>query len=423
MGFFNRFKNGWNAFFNKDPTNYNDGHSYNSYNYRPDRYILNPYNSRSIMAPTINRIATDVSSISIEHIRVNDENKYTETINDSLNDIFTFSANIDQSGQAFVQDIVMSMCDEGVVALVPTSASDNPFLTDSYKIYSARVCKIVSWYPDSVVVKLYNENTGDYEEKRFPKRIVCIIENPFYQLMNSPNSDLQRLVKKLALLDSMETKNGAGKLDLIIQLPYVVKTEQQRAQADLRKRAIEQQLIDSPYGIAYTDGTERITQLNRPAENTLVQQISDLKQDIHNQLGMTQAIFDGTADEATIINYENRTIKVILNAIVNETRRKWISKTARSQGQTIAYITDPFRHLTVSQLAEASDKFTRNAILSSNEVRSAMGYKPSDDPDADALRNKNLNENKNPSGNANSEVSETDVSKILKEMEENQNGI
>lgn len=420
MGFFDRFKNSWNAFFNKDPTDYNDGYNHSTHNYRPDRYILNPYNGRSIMAPAINRIATDVSNASIEHVRLNMEGRYLETINDSLNDIFTFSANIDQSGQAFVQDIVMSMCDEGVVAIVPTDAIGNPFYTDSYKIITARVAKIVSWHPDSVTVRLYNEYTGNYEEKRFPKRIICIIENPFYQLMNAPNSTLQRLVKKLALLDSMETKNGAGKLDLIIQLPYVVKSEQKRAQAELRKREIEQQLIDSPYGIAYTDGTERITQLNRPAENTLVEQINDLKLDIYNQLGMTQSVFDGTADESTMINYENRTIKVILNAIVNEVRRKWISKTARSQGQSIIYIMNPFRHLTVSQISEAADKFTRNEILSSNEIRSVIGYKPSDNPDADALRNKNLNKNKDEIVEKNPSAEED---KINLEKEKNQNGI
>lgn len=412
MGFIKRFKNSWNAFFNKDPTPSNTSVPYYTASYRPDRIMMSSTNGKSIMAPVINRIACDIASMSIEHVRVDKDGRYTETINSKLNDIFNLEANKDQTGQSFVQSIVMSLCDEGVVAIVPIDTTDDPIFSDSYEILTARVAKIVQWAPDNITVNVYNDKTGQFEDLVFPKRIACIIENPFYYLMNAPNSTLQRYLRKMAQLDTLDEKNSAGKLDIIIQLPYSVKTDLKRDQAEMRKRDLERQLVDSKYGIAYMDSSERITQLNRPAENTLIEQIDKLRADFYNQLGMTQSIFDGTADEAAIINYENRTLNVIANAIINEVRRKWISKTARSQGQSIMLIRDPFRHLTVGQTAEAADKFTRNEILSSNEVRAKIGYKPSSDPDADELRNKNLNKS----------AEEVSYKQKLPNKGENQNG-
>lgn len=419
MGFLRRIRNGWNAFLNKDPTGFTSGATYNTYgssSIRPDRKILSRYNGRSIMAPAINRIATDISMMSIEHVKANNKGEYEETVESSLNDLFNYSANVDQTGQAFIEDIVISLCDEGTIAVVPIDTEGDPMTSDNYKVLTARVGKIVAWYPSDILVEVYNDRTGHKENLLFPKRVACIIDNPFYYLMNDYNSTLQRLLRKLSLLDEADERNSGKKLDLIIQLPYVIKGDKRREQAELRKRGIEEQLIDSPYGIAYIDGTERIIQLNRPAENTLVEQINDLKADFYNQLGLTQAIFDGTADEATMINYENRTLSVIANAIINEIRRKWISQEARKNGETIMVIKDPFRNLTVSQIAEAADKFTRNEILSSNEIRSRIGYKPSDDPDADVLRNKNLNKSKEDIAEENQNGNKTnrDLEKLLR---------
>lgn len=380
---------------NKDPTTEEDigvgyGTNYGGY-YRPDRPILSTYNGRSIMTPVTNRIAVDVSQIKIQHVRIDENENFKETIHDSLNDILTFSANLDQSSDDFIQQLVLSMFDEGVVAVVPIDVRGDPYKSESYEILTARVGKIISWYPEYVTVRVYNDRTGQHEDITFPKSIVCIINNPFYYLMNAPNSTLQRLLKKLTLLDTLDERNGAGKLDLLIQLPYTVRSEQKREQAKMRKKDLEDQLYNSQYGIGYIDGTERIIQLNRPAENTLIDQITKLQTDFFNQLGMPQAIFDGTADENQMIMYERRTLTPIVDAIVHEMRRKWISKTARSQGQTIMSIKDPFKFMSAAQIAEASDKFTRNEIVSSNDIRSVIGMKPVDSEGANELRNKNLN--------------------------------
>lgn len=380
---------------NKDPTMEEDigvgyGTNYGGY-YRPDRPILSTYNGRSIMTPVTNRIAVDVSQIKIQHVRIDENENFKETIHDSLNDILTFSANLDQSSDDFIQQLVLSMFDEGVVAVVPIDVRGDPYKSESYEILTARVGKIISWYPEHVKVRVYNDRTGQHEDITFLKSMVCIINNPFYYLMNAPNSTLQRLLKKLTLLDILDERNGAGKLDLLIQLPYTVRSEQKREQAKLRKKDLEDQLYNSQYGIGYIDGTERIIQLNRPAENTLIDQITKLQTDFFNQLGMPQAIFDGTADENQMIMYERRTLTPIVDAIVHEMRRKWISKTARSQGQTIMSIKDPFKFMSAAQIAEASDKFTRNEIVSSNDIRSVIGMKPVDSEAANELRNKNLN--------------------------------
>lgn len=392
MSIFDRIKNGWNAFMNKDPTKIENYKSFGGFNsYRPDRPLLSTYSGRSIMTPVINRIAIDVSQITIKHVRLDEEGRFAETIEDSLNDVLTFSANIDQSGSDFIQQIVMSMFDEGVVAVVPIDCRGNPLQSESYNILTARVGKIINWFPRHVTVRVYNDNTGDYQDLTYPKSIVCIINNPFYYLMNAPNSTLQRLLKKLTLLDALDERNGAGKLDLLIQLPYTLRNEQKREQAKLRKKDLEDQLYNSQYGIGYIDGTERVIQLNRPAENTLIDQINKLQIDFFNQLGMSQAIFDGSATEEQLIIYERRTLTPTVDAIVNEMRRKWISKTARTQGQTIASIKDPFKFMSASQIAEAADRFTRNEIASSNDIRSIIGLKLVDTPEANELRNKNLN--------------------------------
>lgn len=392
MSIFNRIKNGWNAFMNKDPTiEKNIDYGYGFSGYRPDRPLLSTYNGRSIMTPVMNRISVDISQMTIVHARVNEDGKYKETINDSLNDILTFSANIDQSGSDFIQQLVMSLFDEGVVAIVPIDVRGDPINSDSYEILTARVGKIVSWYPKYVTVRVYNEETGRHEDLNFRKSLVCIVNNPFYYLMNAPNSTLQRLLKKLTLLDSLDEKNGAGKLDLLIQLPFSIRHEQKKEYAKSRKKDLEDQLYNSQYGVGYIDSTERVIQLNRPAENTLIDQINKLQSDFFNQLGMSQAIFDGTATEEQLIIYEKRSLIPTVDAIINEMRRKWISKTARTQGQSIVNIKDPFKFMSASQIAEAADKFTRNEIVSSNDVRSVIGMKPVDTAEANELRNKNLN--------------------------------
>lgn len=387
-----RLQHAWNAFFNKDPTISNNFYSYgNASYYRPDKRRYLRGNDRSIVTTIYNRIATDVSAINIEHVRLDENGRYVETIQSSLNNCLQLDANEDQTGRALIRDIVMSMFDEGCIAVVPTDTEFNPYKTDSYKILKLRVGKIIEWYPKHVRVELYNEETGRREEVVVMKRMTAIIENPFYSIMNEPNSTLQRLIRTLNNLDLSNENNASGKLDLIIQLPYVIKTPGRKQQAEIRRKDIEAQLAGSKYGIAFTDGTERITQLNRSVENNLWTQAKELTSMLYNQLGLTQSVFDGTADEKTMINYYNGTIDIILSAITEEMIRKFLTKTARSQGQSIKYFRDPFKLVPVKDLAEIADKFTRNEIATSNEMRSEIGWKPSNDPRADMLRNKNLN--------------------------------
>lgn len=387
----NRFRRAFNILLNRsDEFEYRDTGM--GYSYRPDRPRLSRGNERSIINSVFNRIAIDVAAIDIKHVRLDKNDSYVETIEDGLNNCLTMEANIDQTGRAFIQDIVMSMLDEGVVAAVPIETSENPNLTDSYDIYTMRTAKIVDWRPQHVKLRLYNDRTGRKEEIVLPKRRVAIMENPLYSIVNEPNSTLQRLIRKLNLLDAIDEQSGSGKLDLIIQLPYVVKSETRKKQAEDRKRSIEDQLVNSKYGIAYTDGTERITQLNRPVENNLMKQIEYLTSMLYSQLGITKEIMDGTADEKTMLNYNNRTIEPFLSTIVEEYRRKFLTKTARTQHQSIKFFREPFKLVPVSELAEIADKFTRNEIMTSNEVRQTIGMKPSNDPKADELRNKNLSE-------------------------------
>lgn len=384
-----RLKHAWNAFINnKDPTYRNTGAGYY---YRPDRVRLTGGNERSIATSVYNRIALDVSGIDIRHIRLDENDRFLKVIEGGLNDCLSIEANTDQTGRAFVQDVVMSMLDEGCVAIVPVDTDIDPE-NASYKINSMRTGKIVEWYPEHVRVRLYNERTGRQDEVTLPKKTVAIIENPLYAVINEPNSTMQRLIRKLNLLDVMDEQNSSGKLDLIIQLPYVIRTEKRREQAEIRRKDIERQLAGSKYGIAYTDGTERITQLNRPVENNLMAQVEYLTNLLYSQLGITQGVLDGSADDKTMNNYYNRTIEPILAAIVEEMRRKFLTKTARSQRQTVMYFRDPFKLVPVSEVPEFADKLTRNEIMSSNELRQILGLKPSDDPKADELRNKNLNQ-------------------------------
>lgn len=387
-----RFKHAWNVFMNKDPSRFND-HGTSSY-YRPDRPRFTRGNEQSIVTSVYNRIALDVASVAIRHVRLDKNDRYLEDMDSGLNNCLTLEANIDQTSRAFMQDVVMSMFDEGCVAIVPVDTDVDPEDTESYKILSIRTGKIVEWRPNHVRVRLYNDQTGQREEVWLRKDKVAIIENPLYAVINEPNSTMQRLIRKLNLLDVVDEQSSSGKLDLIIQLPYVIKTEARRQQAENRRKDIENQLAGSKYGIAYTDGTERITQLNRSVENNLMKQIEYLTSMLYSQLGITTTILDGTADEQTMLNYNNRTIEPILSAIVDEIKRKFLTKTARSQRQSIVFFRDPFRLVPVNNLAEIADKFTRNEIMTSNEFRQIVGMKPSDDPRADELRNKNLNESK-----------------------------
>lgn len=394
--FSSRLKHAWNAFFNKDPTDdFNSRTSYYGSYYRPDRRRLTPTNEKTIISSIWTRIAIDVSSTTIEQARLDQNGRFLEKVNSGLNNVLSLDANIDQTGRAFKQDIVMSMFDEGCVACVPTDTTENPMETKSYDILKMRTGKITQWFPNAVRVELYNESTGRREEVTLPKQMVAIIENPLYAVMNEPNSTMKRLARKLSLLDIIDEQTSSGKLDLIIQLPYVIKTESRKHYAEQRRKDIVDQLTGSKYGIAYTDGTERITQLNRPVENTLMSQIEYLTSMLYNQLGMTEEIFKGTADEQQMLNYNNRTIEPILAAITDEFNRKFLTKTARSQGQTIMFFRDPFKLVPVEKIASIADSFTRNEILSSNEVRSIIGYKPVDNVKADELRNKNLNEQLN----------------------------
>lgn len=393
MGLFDRIQRGWNAFRNRDPTqDYRDmGISY--YN-RPDRLQFTRGNERSIVTSVFNRIALDVSAVSIQHVRLDDNGRFLNVIDSGLNSCLSLSANTDQTGRAFLQDVVASMLDEGCVALVPTDTSANPNVTDSYEIETMRVGKIIQWRPQHVQVRLYNERNGKKEEIWLPKKAVAIVENPLYAVMNEPNSTMQRLMRKLALLDVTDEQTASGKLDLIIQLPYVIKTDARRKQAEERRKDIEMQLAGSKYGIAYTDGTERITQLNRSVENNLMKQIEYLTNMLYSQLGITQTILDGTADDKTMLNYYSRTIEPIVSAIVDEMKRKFLTQTARTQRQSILFFRDPFKLVPVNDIAEIADKFTRNEIMTSNEIRQIIGMKPADDPKADELRNSNISQAK-----------------------------
>jgi len=385
-----RIKHAWNAFFNRDISNPYNNFSTGSY-YRPDRIRLSRGNERSIVTSIFNRISLDVAAIDIKHCRIDENNRYKEDINSHLNNCLSIETNLDQTPRAFIQDIVMSMFDEGCVAIVPVDTTTNPNITNSYDILTMRVGKIVEWYSDRVKVSIYNDNNGIRQEIILPKNIICIIENPLYAVMNEPNSTLQRLMRKLVLLDSVDEQTSSGKLDLIIQLPYVIKSEARKEQANLRRNEIERQLSGSKYGIAYTDGTEKITQLNRPLENNLMKQIEYLTSMLYSQLGITQEILNGTANEEAMLNYYSRTIEPIVSAITDEMKRKFLSKTARSQGQTIMAFRDPFTLVPVSNLAKIADTFTRNEIMTSNEIRQIIGLKPSTDPKADQLLNSNLN--------------------------------
>jgi len=409
--FTSRLKHAWNAFFNKDPTetvidedpdspivgkvaSFYYKNVGTSYTYRPDRPRLTRGNERSIVTSVYNRIGLDASSVSIQHVRLDENNRFLSVIDSGLNNCLTVEANLDQTGRAFIQDIVMSMLDEGSVAIVPVDTTFNPEITGSYDILSMRTGQILEWYPSHVKVRVYNEKTGRKEDIVVPKNTIGIVENPLYAVINEPNSTMQRLIRKLNLLDVVDEQSSSGKLDLIIQLPYVIKTEARRQQAENRRKDIENQLAGSKYGIAYTDGTERITQLNRSVENNLMKQIEYLTSMLYSQLGITQSILDGTADDKTMLNYYNRTIEPILSAIVDEMKRKFLTKTARSQLQSILFFRDPFKLVPVNEISEIADKFTRNEIMTSNEIRQIIGMKPSDDPKADELRNKNLSQPK-----------------------------
>lgn len=409
MRFTDRLKYSWNAFFSRDPTYfYRDTGP--SYSYRPDRPRFTRGNERSIVTSIYNRIALDAAAVTIQHVRLDDNGRFLSSIDSPLNNCLTLEANIDQTSRAFIQDAVISMFDEGCVALVPVDTDSDPE-KGSFDIYTMRTGKIVEWYPRHVKVRVYNDRTGKKEDLILSKESVAIIENPLYAVINEPNSTMQRLIRKLNLLDYIDEQSGSGKLDLIIQLPYMVKTDLKRQQAEQRRKDIEEQLTGTKYGIAYTDATERITQLNRPVENNLMKQIEYLTTMLNSQLGITTTIMDGTADEKTMLNYNNRTIEPIVSAIVDAMKRTFLTKTARSQKQSIMFFKDPFKLVPVNDLAEIADKFTRNEIMTSNEIRQIVGMKPSDDPRADELRNANINQsneelaeiNTNPNSNGTAE--------------------
>ena len=406
--FSSRLKHAWNAFVNNDTTNhYRDVGI--GYSYRPDRPRLTRGNERSIVNSVYNRIALDASAMDIQHVRLDKNNRFLSVIDSGLNNCLTLDANIDQTSRAFMQDVVMSMFDEGSVALVPVDTTDDPTITGSYDIDSMRTGQILEWYPKHVRVRVYNENTGQKEDITIPKSTVSIVENPLYSVMNEPNSTMQRLIRKLNLLDVIDEQSGSGKLDLIIQLPYVIKTEARRQQAENRRKDIENQLSGSKYGIAYTDGTEHITQLNRSVGNNLMTQIEYLTSMLYSQLGITQSVLDGTANEETMLNYYDRTIEPILSAIVDEMKRKFLTKTARSQLQSISFFRNPFKLVPVNDIAEIADKFTRNEIMTSNEFRQIIGMKPSEDPKADELRNKNLSASKEETSDPPNDVTEKEI--------------
>ena len=396
MGLGDRIRNGWNAFMNRDPTEDFSKNLINGmvYSNRPDRTRLLPGNERTIINAIENRIAIDVSSIKIVHARMDENGRFQNTINSGLHNCMVLSANKDQTGRAFFQDLTMSLLDEGCIAVVPVDTDVNLEEENAYDILTMRVGKITTWYPDHIKVRLYNDRIGRYDEIIVEKDKTAIIENPFYSVMNEPNSILKRLNRKLQLLDAVDEQSSSGKLDLIIQLPYVIKTEERRKQAENRRKEIEMQLTGSKYGIAYTDGTEKVIQLNRSLENNLMTQVEYLTSMLYSQLGITADVLNGTADEKTMLNYNNRIIEPLLGAITDEFKRKFLTPTARTQHQSITFYREPFKLVPVNDLAEIADKFTRNAILSSNELRGLIGFKPVDDPKADELSNKNLNEAK-----------------------------
>mgnify|MGYP002624553122 CR=1 FL=1 len=384
-----RLYHAWNAFLNKDPTSDYISDNGMGYFYRPDRIRLNYRNERSIINSIFNRISLDVCAINVYHARQDDNGRFVEVIESGLNNCLNLEANIDQTNRSFMQDVVLSMLDEGCVAIVPIDTTLDPTKTGSYDILSMRTGRIVQWYPKKVTLEIYNDQLGKKQEITLPKSMVAIIENPLYSVINEPNSTMQRLSRKLALLDMIDEQNSSGRLDLIIQLPYVVKSAGRRQQAEQRRAEIEKQLSGSKYGIAYTDGTEKITQLNRPIENQLLSQVEYLTSMLYSQLGITKEVLDGTANDTVMLNYYNRTIEPILSAIVDELKRKFLTKTARSQNQSIMFFRDPFKLAPVNQIAEIADKFTRNEIMTSNEIRQVVGLKPSNDPKADKLINSN----------------------------------
>ena len=407
-----RLMHAWNAFSNREAVYGYPQYDFGmGYSIRPDRVRLTLGSERTIVSSIYNQIAIDVSAISVVHARMDQNGRFLESVSSGLNECLSISANVDQSGRNFLQEAVMSLFDEGAIAIVPVDTTINPQVSGGYDIRSLRTGKILDWFPDHIRVEVYNEKLGRKEEITLPKSKVAIIENPLYLVMNEPNSTLKRLVNKINLLDSIDTQSGSGRLDLFIQLPYTIKSDARRAQAIQRTKDIELQLAGSKYGIAYVDGSEKITQLNRPAENNLLKQVEYLTGMLYNQLGLTESVFNGTADEKTMLNYYNRTVEPVLSAIVDEMRRKFLTKTARSLGQDIVFFRDPFRLVPVLELAEIADKFTRNEILSSNEVRAIIGYKPSNQPGADELRNKNLNQ------------SEVEAPPINTDNGENQNGV
>lgn len=391
--FGSRLKHAWNAFLNKDPTNFSNHGSYGqSYYVKPDRVKYSRGNERTIATSVYNRIALDAAAITIQHVKLDSNGRFVDVVDSGLNKCFNLEANIDQTGRALKQDVFASMLDEGVIAIVPVDTSIDPKVTGSYDIESMRVAKIVEWFPKHVRVRLYNENKGKYDEVTLPKSVVAIVENPLYAIINEPNSTMQRLIRKLALLDAVDEQSSSGKLDLLVQLPYTIRTDSRRQQAESRRKDIEMQLAGSKYGIAYIDGTEKVTQLNRPIENNLMKQVEYLTSMLYSQLGITQSILEGSADEKTMLNYYNRTIEPFVSAVVDELKRKFLTKTARTQGQSIMFFRDPFKLVPVDNLAEIADKFTRNEIMTSNEVRQVIGLKPSDDPKADQLVNSNISQ-------------------------------
>lgn len=388
MNIGSRLKHAWNAFLNRDPpgSEYHGG----GYSYRPDRMRFSRGSERTIINAINNRISLDASSIKINHVKLDENNRFDSIIDSGLNYCLTMEANADQTGRGLIQDIVMTFLEEGVAAVIPEKTNFDPRYSNSYEIYSMRVGVPVEWYSDRVRVRVFNELTGQREEITFPKKMVALIENPFYSVMNAPNSTMQQLVRKLALLDVVDEQAGSGKLDMIIQLPYVIKTDARRKQANERREEIEKQLSGSKYGIAYTDGTERIVQLNRSLENNILKSIEYLTNMVYSQLGVTQEILNGTADEKTMNNYMNRIIEPVVSAIADEFNRKFLTKTARTQGQSIMCFHDPFRLAPVSMIAEMADKFTRNEIMTPNEIRQVIGMKPSKDPKSDKLVNRNI---------------------------------
>ena len=393
MGLIDRFKRAVNVFA-REPTRRDYYDTGPGYSYRPDRVRFSRGNERSIVTSVYNRIALDASAINMRHVILDDEGRYKQNAEDGLHNCLNLEANKDQTGRAFIQDVVMSMMDEGCVAIIPIDTTDNPVDTDSYGILTMRTGKILEWYPNHVLVRAYNDRTGRQEDIKLLKSTIAIIENPFFAVMNEPSSTMQRLIYKLNLLDSIDEQSGSGKLDLIVQLPYTVKSELKRNQANQRKKDLEMQLSGSKYGIAYIDAAEKVTQLNRSVDNNLMTQIEYLTNLLFSQLGITQSILDGTADEKTMLNYYNRTIEPIVSAIVDEMKRKFLTKTARSRNHSIQFFRDPFKLVPVNNIAEIADKFTRNEIMTKNEMRQIIGMKPSDDPKADELRNANLSEPK-----------------------------